>query len=142
MSDKEILLMLAIAVVIALALIIPIVIADKMRGKKTAAEAPTPQPIPEDTELTAHARVVDMSCGVETVGHDNYRAPKLEKDFAIAFETDAGERLVYHVEEDVYDGFEIGLAGMLSVVKGKLDSFVPDECSADESEGEVDDQQA
>lgn len=138
MSGQEVLLMLAIAVVIALALIVPIVIADKMRTKKTPDEVPVASPpTPAETEITAHARVVDMSCGVESVGYDNYRAPKAEKEFWIVFETDDGEQLRYPVDEEIYDGFEIGLAGMLSVVKGKLNSFVPDGGEINEGEGDA-----
>ena len=135
MTGQELLLMGAVAVLIALALIVPIVVADKKAKKSGGEEKGTP-PIAKDADITVHACVTDMLCGVESVGYDNYRAPKVEKDFVIVFRDDDGRELRYPVDEEMYDGFEIGLAGMLSVVKGKLNSFVPDGGEGAECEGE------
>ena len=77
--------------------------------------------------VTMHARVIDMACSVKSVGTQCYKLPKAVKTFAIQFQNDAGEILDLTVTEEMYDGFDKGLAGSLTIVDGKLDSFVPDE---------------
>jgi len=77
--------------------------------------------------VTVHARVIDMACSVKSVGTQCYKLPKTVKTFVIQFQNDAGEILDLTVSEEMYEGFDKGLAGSLTIIDGKLDSFVPDE---------------
>ena len=70
--------------------------------------------------VTVHAEVVDMECGVNTVGH---KEPKAVKHFTITFRCDDGELIHLSVPEVFYTGFDIGLVGTLSLVDGQLKSF-------------------
>ena len=81
----------------------------------------------ETQSVTMHAEVIDMACSVKSVGTQCYKLPKAVKTFAIQFQNDAGEILDLTVPEEMYDGFDKGLTGSLTIVDGKLDSFVPDE---------------
>ena len=82
----------------------------------------------ETTSL--HAVVTDMACGVSTVGYQGYKQPRAEKQFIICFRTDAGEQLQIPVSEDIYEGFEIGMSGALTLIDGMLDSFELDDGDA------------
>ena len=78
----------------------------------------------EGDVVTVHAKVVDLDCGVDTVGHNT---PKAVKHFEVTFEYDDGETVRISVPEVFYTGFEVGLVGMLTLVDGQLTSFEPDE---------------
>lgn len=67
-----------------------------------------------------HAKVTDLSCNVLSEG---YRPPKTFKEFTVNFETDNGKTLKLHVSEEMYDGFEKGQVGILTVVDGQFYSF-------------------
>lgn len=74
-------------------------------------------------ELTQYIRVtvVDYHCGVESVG-------KFTKNyFTVIFETDTHETLEYNVPEEMYDGFEKGQTGTLTVVDDYIYGFTLDE---------------
>jgi len=74
-------------------------------------------------ELTQHIKVtvVDCCCGVESVG-------KFAKNhFTVIFETDTHETLEYNVPEEMYDGFEKGQTGTLTVVDDYVYGFTLDE---------------
>ena len=77
--------------------------------------------------ITVHAEVVDMSCGVNTVGYQAYKQPKAVKHFIITFKCDDGEIRHVNLSEEMYDGFDIGLVGVLTLVDGQLSSFEPNE---------------
>ena len=77
----------------------------------------------------AHAEVKDMLCTVNTVGT---KQPRAVKSFLIKFGFDDGSILDVYVSEEDYEGFEVGLAGALTLIDGELSSFVPD--GFDESE--------
>ena len=81
----------------------------------------------EGLVCTVHAEVINMECGVNTVGH---KEPKATKYFIITFKCDDGELLHVSVPEAFYTGFEIGLVGMLTLVDGQLKSFELDEVEA------------
>ena len=49
------------------------------------------------------------------------------KYFVIKFKNDDGEVFDIHVPQEYYDGFDVGLSGVLSLVDGKLNSFLPDD---------------
>ena len=74
-------------------------------------------------ELTQYIKVtvVDQYCGAETVGKST------KKYFTVIFETDAHETLEYNVPEEMYDGFEKGQTGTLTVVDGYIYGFTLDE---------------
>lgn len=79
----------------------------------------------DEGEITTfYAEVLDMTCGVTMVGHQE---PKALKYFVIKLKRDDGEIINLPVSEEVYEGFDIGLYGMLTLIDGKLDSFELDE---------------
>ena len=74
----------------------------------------------EGETVEVHAEVVDMNCGVNTVGH---KEPKTLKQFIITFKLDDGELISLSVPEVFYTGFDIGLKGTLRLIDGQLSSF-------------------
>lgn len=74
--------------------------------------------------ITTHATVVDMACGVNALG---IKQPKAVKYFVIQFKQDNGNLVNLSVPEEFYDGFDVGLSGILTMVDGELHSFEPDE---------------
>ena len=83
--------------------------------RKDAASA-----TPEFTTITIKATVIDQTCCVKTVG---IKTPKTIKEFTVVFQTENGETLKWNVPEEMYDGFEKGQSGTLSVVDGELYGF-------------------
>ena len=77
--------------------------------------------------ITVHAEIVDMVCGVNTIGYQSHRQPKAVKYFAIKFKNDDGALLNVFVSEEMYSELEIGLSGMLTLIDGNLDSFELDD---------------
>lgn len=77
---------------------------------------------PEPVYTTATATVTDMACWVETVG---IKQPKTVKRFQVVFETDGGEPVKLDVPEELYDAFEKGQTGTLTLVDGQLYGFLP-----------------
>ena len=76
---------------------------------------------------TAHAEVIDLECGVTTIGYQAYKQPKAVKYFIIHFKYDNGDIIKIPVNEEMYHGFDIGLAGTLTLIDGQLNSFELDE---------------
>lgn len=64
--------------------------------------------------------VIDQNCCVKMVGR---REPKTIKEFSVSFQTEDGKLLKFDVPEDMYDGFEIGQKGILTVIDGALYGF-------------------
>ena len=82
----------------------------------------------DEGEITeTHAKVVDLECGVTTVGYQAYKQPKAVKYFIIHFKYDNGDIVKIPVNEEMYDGFDVGLSGTLILIDGKLNSFELDE---------------
>ena len=75
-----------------------------------------------DITLT-YAEVVDMACGTKVVGS---RSPKCVESYVVTFRTEKGEILQIDVDHEMYDAIDIGMAGMLRLVDGRLNSFEPD----------------
>ena len=73
------------------------------------------------------AEVVDMACGVNSVGYQGYKLPRAVKSFVISFRTESGELLHLEVEEEYYDAFDIGQVGDLELINGRIASFEVDE---------------
>jgi len=72
------------------------------------------------------ATVVDMTCGTKFTGT---KQAKSVREFIVSFETSDCRTLRLQVPEELYDGFEIGQSGVLTVVDGDLYSFTLDEQS-------------
>ena len=79
---------------------------------------------PKFETVEARGPVVDQMCYVKTVG---IKTPKTVQEFVIVFRTEGGDILKLNVPEEMYDGFEQGQTGILTVVDGDLYSFVPEE---------------
>ena len=75
---------------------------------------------PEFTTASIRATVVDQTCCVNTIG---IKTPKTVKEFVVVFQTEDGGILKLNVPEEMYDGFEQGQTGILSVVDGELYGF-------------------
>ncbi len=66
------------------------------------------------------ATVTEQSCCAKLVGT---KTPKAVKEFTITFKTDDGQLLKLSVPEEMYDGFEKGQYGLLTIIDGELYSF-------------------
>ena len=66
------------------------------------------------------ATVLDQACTVKTVGT---KTPKTVKEFAVLFSLSNGKTKSFLVPEEMYDGFEKGQVGVLTVVGEELYSF-------------------
>ncbi len=75
---------------------------------------------PEKLTETFRATVVDMVCYAEMTGT---KRPKSKRVFIVSFETENGEILKINVPEEMYNGFDKGQTGMLTLVDGILYSF-------------------
>lgn len=70
--------------------------------------------------ITTHAEVIDIACGTKMVGSKN---PKAVQWFVITFKKDNGEIIEVPVDNEMYEGFDIGMKGELKLVNGQLNSF-------------------
>ena len=75
---------------------------------------------PEYTTVTMRATVVDQACCVKMAG---IKTPKTVKEFVVVFQLENGDILKLNVPEEMYDGFEQGQTGILSVIDGALYGF-------------------
>ncbi len=75
---------------------------------------------PEAVTVTVNATVVDMVCRAEMVGT---KMPKAVRNFVVIFQTEDGEILKINVPEEMYDGFDKGQTGILTLADGDLYSF-------------------
>lgn len=85
-----------------------------------------------DADLTAskevlYAKVIDRICGINTKTSNAYKTVKTVKEFVIVFEDSEGKFRRLLVGENMYDAFEEGQVGTLTLIDGQLDSFVLDE---------------
>ena len=78
----------------------------------------------EFTTQEVRASVIDVNCAVQTVG---LKSPKTETVFTVVFQMEQKEVLSFQVPEEMYEGLEVGQAGLLTIVDGQLYGFVPDE---------------
>ena len=70
-----------------------------------------------------HVKVIDLSCAVLSEGH---RQPRTFNEFLVTFETDEGQILKFRVDEEMYNGFEKGQLGILTVTDSTIYGFVLD----------------
>ena len=75
---------------------------------------------PESVTETVRATVIDMACSADMVGT---KMPKAVRNFVIIFQTEDGEILKINVPEEMYDGFDKGQTGILTLADGDLYSF-------------------
>ena len=75
---------------------------------------------PEYTTVTMRATVADQTCCVKMAG---IKTPKTVKEFVVVFQLENGDILKLNVPEEMYDGFEQGQTGILSVIDGALYGF-------------------
>ena len=97
-----------------------------LQAKRLKAAKPQTEGSPAQPEITpaiCKATVTDMGCTVKTEG---WKTPKTVREFMVVFQTEAGERLEFFVPEEMYDGFEKGQAGTLTVIDGQLYGFEPE----------------
>jgi len=95
--------------------------AKRLKAAKPLPEEPPAQP--EFTTVAVKATVADMACAVRTEG---WKTPKTVREFMVVFQTEDGQRLEFFVPEEMYDGFEKGQTGTLTLVDGALYGFEPD----------------
>ena len=98
---------------------------DIAKQKKSKSENIKPNE-PEYTTVTIKATVVDQTCCVKMVG---IKTPKTVKEFVIVFQSENGDILKLNVPEEMYDGFEQGQTGVLSIIDGVLYGFELEEKS-------------
>lgn len=67
-----------------------------------------------------HVTVVGQTCSAKVVG---IKKPKAVNEFLIYFKNDNKETFSVSVPQELYDGFEEGQTGTLSLVNGKLYGF-------------------
>ena len=70
--------------------------------------------------VESRAEVIDMSCGTDMVGG---KTAKSVRWFKIKFEKYDGEIIDIFVDEEMYEGIEVGMRGNLRLVDGYLNSF-------------------
>ena len=79
-------------------------------------------PARESVEL--RVSVEDTFCCVKTVG---VKSPKTVKEFTVVFKKEDGEFFSLSVPEEMYEGFEKGAVGLLTVVNGEVYGFEIDQ---------------
>ena len=79
-------------------------------------------PEPEVVEL--HATVTKLQCEVKVWGT---KTPKVIKEFSVSFVDDTGTTYDFKIPEEMYEGFEEGQIGTLTLSNGNLYGFELDE---------------
>ena len=109
-------------------LIIFWVVAFKTKPSKEEIMAEEDERLDAEGEIfETRAEVVDMACDTVSVGYQAYKQPKAEKHFYVKFRDDDGQIYDIRVSEEYYFALEKGQIGTLTLLDGKLDSFVLDE---------------
>ena len=83
-----------------------------------------------NTEIL-HVSVVEQHCRVDAVGTRSFRNVKT---FLIRVRDDFGNEREILLPEELYDAFEVGQVGTLTLVDGEVYSFELDGDSPDEGE--------
>ena len=108
--------------------IIVLVVAFKTKPSKEQIMAEEDERLDAEGEIfETRAEVVDMACDTVSVGYQAYKQPKAEKHFYVKFRDDDGQIYDIRVSEEYYFALEKGQIGTLTLLDGKLDSFVLDE---------------
>ncbi len=128
MTQAEIVLLIGgIVIAVTLAVGIPLSLRSekKNKDKRYICEDDFPDCEPETKSF--HAEVTDQICGVKTIGYQAYKQPKAVKEFYVKFRDDENNVYDVPVSESMYEGFEKGQRGILTLIGGQIDSFVLDE---------------
>lgn len=113
-------LTLGVFFAVLLALVLTAVIRHrKQDGAKTAPHAEWVDI--EPTVIKMHARVLDQRCFTAWTGT---KMPRSVKHFVVAFQDDHGQTHEMEVREDLYDCFEIGQVGELTLIDGRVAGYV------------------
>ena len=108
--------------------IIVLVVAFKTKPSKEEIMAEEDERLDAEGEIfETRAEVVDMACDTVSVGYQAYKQPKAERHFYVKFRDDDGQIYDIRVSEEYYFALEKGQIGTLTLLDGKLDSFVLDE---------------
>ena len=75
---------------------------------------------PESVTTTVKATVIDMVCCAKMIGT---KTPKAVREFTVIFEAQNKEILKINVPEEMYDGFDKGQTGILTLVDGNIYGF-------------------
>lgn len=115
-------------IAVMLAVSIPIIVKDVKKNKDKYFISPERMQEMEEERLNREAEIVEfdgeiinMVCGTGTVG--SYRLPKSQKTFLVVFKKDNGEIIDLAVAEEIYLSLEVGMAGKVTLLDGRLDSF-------------------
>ena len=120
-------LLFSLAGVIGIALVLFLFIYLFRNRKILRADAEQQTEIRCNTEFVTQelrATVLDQTYEVKLVGT---KTPKATKIFTVVFRTEDDKVLSFHVPEEMYDGFEKGQTGVLTVVDGELYGFAIEE---------------
>ena len=120
-------LLFSLAGIIGIALVLFLFIYLFRNRKILRADAEQQTEIRCNTEFVTQelrATVLDQTCEVRLVGT---KTPKATKVFTVVFRTEDDKVLSFNVPEEMYDGFEKGQVGILTVVDGELYGFTIEE---------------
>lgn len=93
----------------------------KEMGTKEDREARIEEYFDDDGEIVeTRAEVVDMACGTKMVGTKTVKSLEW---YVIVFKDDLGKIIEVPVNQEMYEGFEIGMHGTLKLVDGAIYSF-------------------
>lgn len=90
-------------------------------AEKTAPTAAAENSENEFTTAKYQAEVIDLTCRAELVG---IKTPKCVEFYTVAFKVADGCIIWIDVPQEMYEGFEKGQKGELTLVDGKLYCFV------------------
>ena len=88
--------------------------------KRYYEEDSVEEDVPAEEPEALRVTVEDTFCSVKTVG---IKSPKTVKEFTVVFKKEDGETFSLSVPEEMYEGFEKGSFGLLTVVNGEVYSF-------------------
>lgn len=127
--EQKIWLIGGILIAVLLAVFIPLIVRDFKKNRDKYITSPEKMREIEEERLNAEAvivefdgEIINMVCGTGTVG--SYRLPKSQKTFLVVFKKDNGEIIDLAVAEDIYLSLEVGMAGKVTLLDGRLDSFL------------------
>lgn len=123
--DPEILnlIVIVLSVIVVVAVVSRLILRHALRPENIPAETQNDPFEPPITTQAVRATVVDQSCEAKLLGT---KTPKATKIFTVVFRTEEGKTLSLNVPEEMYDGFERGQTGLLTLVDGELYGFAPE----------------
>lgn len=121
--DKLVIFLYVVLFVLAVILIVNI-IKSVCDAKKNPVKPVSDEELfaPQYKKTEVMATVIGQSCCARVIGT---KTPKAVREFTVVFRTENGEIIQLNVPEELYDGFDEGQTGMLTVVDNELYSFVP-----------------